>query len=324
MANTGIDGRPIGFVGFGEAAFHITRGLREAGAGDFIAFDIHTHTPGRGEKIRRRAEETETRLVESNAELAAAANWIWSAVTSDQAAIAAAQTAPHLTAGHLYADLNSVSPALKQAIAVSIGAAGARFVEVAMMQPVPPYGHRVPILAGGIGATEFSGRMTPYGMRIEVMGEQVGRAAATKMFRSIMIKGLEALITECVLASGRYGAEQGVLASLAESYPGIDWPALADYMIGRVVEHGERRAREMEEVAETLESIGIEPIMALAIARRQEWSAKIGLKQYFGGEAPRNYREFLDAVAALEARKVLTTETDPVLVQKTLTGDAIR
>jgi 3-hydroxyisobutyrate dehydrogenase-like beta-hydroxyacid dehydrogenase len=302
MAKTGIDGTPIGFVGFGEAAFHLTRGLREAGAGDFIAFDIHTHTPGRGEKIQRRAKETGTRLVESNAELAAGATWIWSAVTSDQAAIAAVQNSPHLSARHVYADLNSVSPAVKQSIANTIGATGARFVEIAMMQPVPPYGHRVPILAGGTGAIQFRDRMTPYGMRIEVTGEQVGRAAATKMFRSIMIKGLEALITECVLAAGRYGAEQGVFASLAETYPGIDWPALADYMIGRVVEHGERRAREMEEVAETLESIGIEPIMALATARRQEWSAKAGLKQYFGGEAPKNYREFLNAVAVLEAK----------------------
>jgi 3-hydroxyisobutyrate dehydrogenase-like beta-hydroxyacid dehydrogenase len=305
MNNAGGDLR-IGFVGFGEAAFHITGGLVEAGAGHFVAYDIHTHTPGRGEKIRRRAEETGTRLVASNAELAGAADWIWSAVTSDQAAVAAEQNAPHLGPGHLYADLNSVSPAVKQGIARKIGATGASFVEIAMMQPVPPYGHRVPILAGGNGAAEFRERMTPYGMRVEITGGEVGRAAATKMFRSIMIKGLEALITECVLAAGRYGAEQGVFASLAESYPAIDWPALADYMIGRVVEHGERRAREMEEVAETLESIGIEPIMASATARRQQWSARAGLKSYFGGEPPKNYREFLDAVAELESAAAAT------------------
>jgi 3-hydroxyisobutyrate dehydrogenase-like beta-hydroxyacid dehydrogenase len=294
----------IGFVGFGEAAFHITKGLREAGLRDFVAYDIHTHTAGRGEKIRQRAQETGTQLVESNGELAGAAEWMISAVTSDQAPNAAQQNAPHLTPQHLYADVNSVSPAVKQAIGKTIEATGARFVEIAMMQPVPPYGHRVPILAGGIAAPQFRDRMAPYGMRIQVVGPEIGTAAATKMFRSIMIKGMEALITECVLGAGRYGAEQGVFASLAESYPGIDWPALADYMIGRVVEHGERRAREMEEVAETLESIGIEPIMAAATARRQEWSAKIGLKQYFGGEAPKNYREFLEAVEELEALAV--------------------
>ena len=294
------DQETIGFVGFGEAAFHLTKGLREAGLRDFVAYDLHTHTPGRGEKIQRRAQETATRLVESNAELARAAEWIWSTVTSDQAAAAAAQNAPHLTARHLYADLNSVSPAVKQAIARTIGGSGARFVEIAMMAPVPPYNHKVPILAGGPAGEEFAARMKPYGMRIEVISREVGTAAATKMFRSIMVKGMEALITECVLGAGRYGAEQGVFASLAESYPGIDWKAMADYMIGRVVEHGERRAREMEEVAETLESIGIEPIMAEATARRMDWSAKLGLKQHFKGEPPSSYREFLEAVAQLE------------------------
>ena len=295
-----MDNATIGFVGFGEAAFHITKGLREAGLQNFAAFDIHTHTAGRGEKIRRRALETETRLVESTAELASTAEWILSAVTSDQAAVAAEQNAPHLKAHHLYADLNSVSPAVKQAIARTIMASGARFVEIAMMAPVPPYGQRVPILAGGPAAEEFARRMEPYGMRVQVVSREVGTAAATKMFRSIMVKGMEALITECVLGAGRYGAEQGVFTSLAESYPGIDWKAMADYMIGRVVEHGERRAREMEEVAETLESIGIEPIMAEATARRMDWSAKLGLKEHFGGEPPQSYREFLDAVAELE------------------------
>ena len=296
MSQIGI----IGFVGFGEAAYHLSKGLREAGVAQLAAYDIHTQTPGRGEKIRQRAAETGMRLLESNAELARVSEWILSTVTSDQAATAAAQNAPHLTAQHLYADLNSVSPAVKQAIARTISESGARFVEIAMMAPVPPYGHRVPILAGGPASAEFAERMNPYGMRIEVISQEVGAAAATKMFRSIMVKGMEALITECVLGAGRYGAEQAVFDSLTESYPGIDWKAMADYMIGRVVEHGERRAREMEEVAETLESLGIEPIMAEATARRMDWSAKIGLKQHFHGEPPRNYREFLEAAAELE------------------------
>jgi 3-hydroxyisobutyrate dehydrogenase-like beta-hydroxyacid dehydrogenase len=300
----------LGFLGFGEAAFHLTKGLREAGLRDFVAYDIHTHSPGRGEKIQGRAQENDIRLLASNAELADAAEWIWSTVTSDQAAVAAVQTAPHLRERHLYADFNSVSPAVKQSIDKTIGATGARFVEIAMMAPVPPYAHRVPILAGGPHAAEFRDRFTQYDMRIEIASKEVGTAAATKMFRSIMVKGMEALITECVLGAGRYGAEQAVFRSLAESYPGIDWPAMADYMIGRVVEHGERRAREMEEVAETLESIGVEPIMAAATARRMDWSAQIGLKKHFGGEPPKSYREFLEAMAGIESAESITRHGD--------------
>ena len=194
---------------------------------------------------------------------------------------------------------------MKQGIARTIAASGARFVEIAMMAPVPPYGQKVPILAGGPAASEFAERMTPYGMRIQVIAGEVGTVAATKMFRSIMVKGMEALMTECVLGAGRYGAEQAVFASLTESYPGMDWKTLADYMIGRVVEHGERRAREMEEVAETLRSVGVEPIMAEATARRQDWAAQLGLASHFGPEGPASYREVLEIVDAAPARPLL-------------------
>jgi 3-hydroxyisobutyrate dehydrogenase-like beta-hydroxyacid dehydrogenase len=278
----------IGFVGFGEAAFHIAKGLKLA----VTAFDIHVT-----DQVRQRAHETGTRLVESNGELAASCEIMLSAVTADQALIAAEQNAPYLTADHIYADLNSVSPALKQSIARVIEASGARFAEIAMMAPVPPYGHKVPMLAGGAGAADFVAKLAPFGISAEIVSREVGTAAATKMFRSIIVKGLEALLTECVLGATRYNADERVFASLAESFPGIDWKKLADYMVGRVVVHGERRAREMEEVAATLREIDIEPIMAEAIVRRMDWSVEAGLKQHFRGEAPKSYRDVVEAAA---------------------------
>ena len=285
-------GLSIGFVGFGEAGFHIAKGLGQP----CIAFDINVTT-----QVRQRAEEAGTRLVKTNAELADSSEIILSTVTANQAAQAAHQNARHLTARHIYADLNSISPGLKQSIARTIEAIGARFVEIAMMAPVPPYGHRVPMLAGGEAAPEFAERLKPLGFSIEIAAREIGVASATKMFRSIIVKGMEALITECVLGASRYGAEPRVFTSLAESFPGIDWPKLADYMIGRVVVHGERRAREMEEVADTLRSLDIEPIMAEAIVRRMDWSVELGLKERFGGEAPKSYREVLDAIAKMSA-----------------------
>ena len=293
------NGLSIGFVGFGEAAFHIATGLRQPGIDRITAYDINTHTPGLGEKIRQRAAETGTRLVDTNEQLTRSSEIILSAVTSNQAARAAEQNAPYLHSSLLYADVNSVSPALKQSIARTITAAGARFVEIAMMTPVPPYGHRVPMLAGGEGAPQFVERLTPFGMNIEIVSLEVGVASATKMFRSIIVKGMEALLTECVLGASRYGAEPRVFASLAESFPGINWKELADYMVGRVVVHGERRAREMEEVAETLRSLDIEPIMSEATARRMDWSAHLGLKALFNGEAPKSYQEVVEAIARL-------------------------
>jgi 3-hydroxyisobutyrate dehydrogenase-like beta-hydroxyacid dehydrogenase len=263
----------IGFIGVGEAGSTIAQGLRSAGVSRLCAFDINTASPGLGAIIQTRAAESQTRLVGSSAELAGVSDVILSTVTSSSALDAATQTAPFLTPRHTYADLNSVSPDLKREVEAIVAATGAGFVEAAVMAPVGPYGHRVPMLLGGSAAPAFVEALEPLGMHLTVLPGQVGTAAAVKMCRSIVVKGLEALLVECVIAADRYGAEAHVFGSLNESFPGLDWKKLAGYMTERAVVHGVRRAREMEEVAETLRAVGIEPIMAEATARRQEWCA---------------------------------------------------
>jgi 3-hydroxyisobutyrate dehydrogenase-like beta-hydroxyacid dehydrogenase len=294
----------IGFVGFGEAGYNLAKGLRGAGVTHMFAYDINTQTAKLGERIKRRAAETQVTLFESSERLAGESDILLSVVTASAAAEAATQTAPYLRPDHYYADLNSVSPETKQAIERIIAAAGARFVEAAVMAPVPPYGHQVPMLLGGAHAQAFADLLSPAGMRLEVVSDQVGAAVAVKMCRSVIVKGLEALLLECTLGATHYGAEERVFASLDETLPGMNWSKLADYMIGRVVEHGERRAREMEEVAETLRSAGIEPIMAEATARRQEWGAQLNLLGHFGGKAPESYREALRAIENNHKRKL--------------------
>jgi 3-hydroxyisobutyrate dehydrogenase-like beta-hydroxyacid dehydrogenase len=285
-----------GFIGFGEAASHIAAGLSSAGVERLFAFDILTNDSVAGSLIRQRAAESQTTLVESSQALAGASDVVFSTVTAANALDAAKQIAPFLRPRHIYADLNSVSPALKQSIGEVIASTGAGFVEVAVMSPVPPHGHRAPMLLGGDAAPRFVAIFEPFGMRLEIVSANVGAAAAIKMCRSIVVKGLEALLVECALAAGHYDADARVFASLDESFPGINWKKLADYMVGRVVVHGERRAHEMEEVSEMLKAIGIDPIMAEAAARRQSATAELGLKSQFGAEGPKTYREFLDGI----------------------------
>jgi len=266
---------PIGFLGFGEAGYHLARGLRGAGAPPLVAFDINANRGAAGERIRARAAETGIRLAATAAELAHATAVILSVVTAASAVDAAGSVAADLTADHLFADLNSVSPATKGRVAAVIAGGAGRFVEGAMLAPVPGVEHRVPILLNGPAAPALVNALSRYQMRLDVMNAAIGAAAAVKMCRSIVIKGLEALMLECALAAGEYGATDRVYESLGETYPGIDWRKTATYMIGRVLEHGERRAREMEEVASTLRAAGIEPLMAEATARRQDWEATL-------------------------------------------------
>jgi 3-hydroxyisobutyrate dehydrogenase-like beta-hydroxyacid dehydrogenase len=289
----------LGFVGFGEAGSRIASGLREAGVSEMAAYDIADN-----EKIRQRAAQANVALVNSNAELAARCSIVFSVVTASSALDAARQNLPHLTGRHVYVDCNSVSPANKREIAQTIEAGAARFIEAAIMAPVPKRkGQSVPMLITGSGAAGLAESLAAFGFAMEAMDAPFGTAAAVKMCRSIVVKGLEAILTECVLGASRFGAEDRVFASLQQSFPGVEWKQLADYMFNRVAVHGERRAREMEEVAETLRSVGVEPIMAEATARRQDWSAELRLASRFGPEGPATYREVLEALPEALAEK---------------------
>jgi len=278
----------LGFVGFGEAGSRMATGLREAGIAELFAYDIAEDLP------RRRAIESGVCLVTSNAELAERCPILLSLVTAASALDAARQNQPHLGSGHIYVDCNSVSPATKREIAGVIEAGPASFIEAAILAPVPKErGQGVPMITTGEAAAALAAQLAPLGFSMEPLTGACGTAAAVKMCRSIVIKGLEALLTECVLGASQFGAEERVFASLQQSYPGIDWKQLADYMVNRLTVHGERRAHEMEEVAETLRSIGVEPIMAEATALRQNWSARLRLASHFGPEGPATYAEAL-------------------------------
>src|ERR1700680_4781586 len=100
----------IGFVGFGEAAYYIAKGLRQPGIAQITAYDIHTHAPGLGDKIQQRTQETGTRLVETNEELVRSSEIVFSTVTANQAALAGEPNAPYLVVHPLHAAPHSVSP----------------------------------------------------------------------------------------------------------------------------------------------------------------------------------------------------------------------
>lgn len=288
----------IGFMGFGEAAPAIAEGLAEAGAGPLHAYDIAFESdPGR---FAPRTARSGAIMCASPAELASKCPLILSLVTCTEAVPAAKSIAPSLEREHIYADLNSASPVVKREVGSIAEASGARFVEAAVMSVVPPLRHKVPVLLCGRAAPELAAALSPYGMKLEVLGEEIGAASATKMFRSIMVKGLQGLFIECLLAARHFGAEKRVLDTVTASYPGIDWNQFADYLIGRSALHAGRQSHEMEEVSATLESLGESPLMARATAERLRRFSELGFKNVFGDTEPATYTEVLARLADKE------------------------
>lgn len=268
----------IAFIGFGEAGQTISRGLVKESARPAIrAYDILFGKPA-GARLEAAAGDLGVALARDHVDAVREADIVLLTVTASSSLDAAKSCLPGLRNGQLFLDMNSVSPKRKLETAALVAPTGAAYVDCAVMAPAAPYLHKVPCLIGGPGAAMLAPRAAALGMKMELVSAEVGQASAIKMFRSIVVKGLEALLVESMTASAEYGVEDRVLASLKETWPGIDWQKLAGYMIERVVTHGRRRAAEMREVSETLQSIGMAPTMAAAAAERQQWVADLGVR----------------------------------------------
>src|SRR6185503_1793435 len=249
----------VSFIGFGEAGQAIASGLRESGIESVAAWDILFPKP-EGARLKAAGDKFGVRLASSAADAVTESDMIISAVTAASSVDAARSVAPHLKGNPYYLDINSVSPGRKKETARLLDER-ARYVDVAVVAAIHPARHRTPLLIAGPHAEEVSPLLRELEMQFSVVGPENGSAAAIKMIRSVMIKGIEALTLECFLAAARAGVLDEVTTSLKNNYPTLDWGQIADYNLERMASHGARRAAEMEESAATLRELGLDPLM---------------------------------------------------------------
>jgi 3-hydroxyisobutyrate dehydrogenase-like beta-hydroxyacid dehydrogenase len=295
----------VALIGFGEAGAILGTDLVLAGC-EVSTYDILFDQPQTRAALRAKAEGARVRPADSLAEAAANAQLIISAVTASSSGDVAALAGKSLRRGQVFLDINSVSPAKKQSSSRLVAASGADYVESAVMAPVPPQRLKVAMLLGGARAAEVAPALVQLGMNATAISSEIGIASAVKMCRSVVIKGIEALAVESMLAARRFGAEEQVLASLNKTFPGIGWDKhLPDYLISRVAEHGRRRAAEMREVARTLTDIGVEPTMAAATAVRQDKliDAMTAAGIRYAQDREFSWRALADALAKAESNE---------------------
>ena len=270
----------IGLVGYGEVGRILAEDLRAQGMA-VSTYDLKLDGP-QAAALREHAATQGVTLAASHAELATRADFIVSAVTASQTVPAAQACASAIQRGAWFLDFNSASPGAKQRAAALIDAAGGVYVEAAVMTSIPPYRIKVPLLLGGARAAELVPLLHTLGFEAQVVSDKLGVASATKMCRSVMIKGLEAMVIESFTTARAYGVEDAVLASLKETFPGIDWEKQGAYFFQRVIEHGRRRSEEVREVAQTVREIGLTPWSAQGTAERQAWVADLADAGVFG------------------------------------------
>lgn len=214
----GVRLQKFALIGFGEAGSILAEDLVAAGR-DVVMYDILLDSPASRGPMLEKAARVRVRSAATFAEAVVGVQVVISAVTASSSAEVAAKAAKSLRAGQVLLDINSVSPAKKLSNAALVEAAGADYVEAAVMAPVPPQRLRVPMLLGGKRAAVLAEELRGVGMNTTALSEQIGVASAVKMCRSIVIKGLEALTLESMLAARRFGAEREVLESLNGTFP---------------------------------------------------------------------------------------------------------
>ena len=290
----------IGLIGYGEVGKTFSGGLRDKpGVTSMGAWDLKFIAPDMRDAELAHAQAAGVNAHGSMQALCEASDFVISAVTASNTFAVAQEAARSIREGSIFLDLNSASPGTKAKAAALIDARGAHYVEAGVMTSVPPYGIRVPMLLGGMQAASLAALLSSWDMDARAVSEKLGVASAIKMCRSVMIKGLEALVIESYATARQYGVEDHVLPTLAETFPSIDWQKQGAYFFSRVVQHGKRRAEEMREAANTVKEAGFDPFMSSAIADKQQWVADQASAGLFEGLAKdAKWQDYADRLIA--------------------------
>lgn len=297
----------IGFIGYGEVAYHFSRGLKEDGIREIVAYDKNAKEITKGEIVRRRAREARVQLAPSLRQLVVESDVIFSAVWGNAALKVAGQCASFVKAGQFYCDLNNTAPSVKTRGAEMLNAKGVRYVDLALFVAPDRDKHRSFMLASGDGARLLKRVMAPYGMKPQVVPGGAGKATTIKTLVNIYYKGIQALCLEVALSAWKIGIEPELLAPLVvkpvESLPKEEEMA---FWITRGIRHAERKAAELESIIKAVREWGVKPMMLEATRKRLKTVSEYGLKGYIKGDGCKgNDRALLRAIGKAEKQRGL-------------------
>lgn len=299
----------LGLIGYGEVGSTLGKGLRAEGLREITSYDKYAFDGPFAGLIQRRAAEAEVPLVRSPQELAERSDIILGVTPGKRSIESAEAFAPHVSSRHTLVDLASATPKVKQRVGGALRRSGAAIADASIMGTPHADGHRLPILTSGPAAHAFCDLLGPWGLKIEHVAGDLGAASGIKIMRSVIAKGLEALLVECMLGSRRYGIDAAVLASFAKFMDSRPFAETANFLMVTDAIHSGRRAEEARMSAEALTEAGVEPVMTQATATLLERITSLGIKQHFGGVVPKHHT---DAIAAIDARLLADAEGERV------------
>jgi 3-hydroxyisobutyrate dehydrogenase-like beta-hydroxyacid dehydrogenase len=286
----------LGYIGFGEAAFEMSTGLKGEGLKDIVAFDSMVDHPIFGAQIKNRAASSEVELLASAAEVIAASDLVMVAVPASVTLSTCETVIEYFRPKQLYVDLTAASPSVKKAAAALASKQGADFADVAIMAVVRKFKHKVPILASGSGAYRLFETMSPYGMQIEIVGEEPGAASGIKLVRSLCMKGMAAVVMETLEAAVTLGIADRVVPGICKTLEECTFEQTLDRLSVGTALHAARRAAELAGCMEMLRDTGIDSTIVEAAFKKHELIAKLNLNEHFAGKPPQVWSEVIETI----------------------------
>ncbi len=297
-----MDTERIGIVGYGEAGQAIAQGLCSSRGSSISVFDIKFNEEELRESLRLRAQEHGVIVEDDMGSLIANNDMILSLVTGEVATQVVRDSLPFINEGKVYVDMSTVSPRKKILMGELIEQKGGSFIEVAILGAIASYGFKSPMLVCGKRADHFVNVFAKMGFNVKFVSTEIGKASSLKMLRSVFAKGVEALLLEMLVGAKRCDLVQPLMDAIVEHMDGSSFQEIANTWITTNVVHAERRTAEMEHVIETLNELNVKPIMAKAVRDRLLTSSQSGLKDFFQGKKPDDYREVIDAMVRMDFR----------------------
>jgi len=285
----------LGFIGFGEVAFELSRGFKSEGMTDMVAYDPMMDDPKYGFLVRERSAAASVTLLPAPGDVVRAADVIISAVPGSRALQAAESILADLDAHKIYADVSTSSPTTKAKMAGLIAPTGAGFVDGALMGGLTQQHHKVPTLVSGSGAAKFIEWMSPCRMNLEKVSDKAGDAIAVKLVRSIYMKGAATLAVEMLEAATQLQVEDLVLDSVANTMDAKPFKDTLNFLVTASAVHAERQAHEMADCMTMLTDLGIAPTMTEATMKKMKWLSDKKLKDKFQGKVPAKWQDVVQA-----------------------------
>ncbi len=290
----------LGLLGFGEAAARFAKDFSQAGFTGITGYSRSGARAKPGDLAYERAQASGVTLVKTVGTLAKRSDIIIALTPGKSALPALKKIRKYLRPDQFYVDASSNSAKAMEQAAAIVGDA-AKFVDAAIMGPVDLMGLKAPFVASGPHAEAFRDLMVPHGMVINVVGSNPGDASAMKLIRSVLMKGLAAILLETMEAARRRNILDAVIEDASVTFNDIPFQKIIRRYIGGTAVHCERRIHEMKECLDLLREMGSTDRATRTTIAMLRDMVRMGMPAQFPVE-PEQIHPVIDAVIAARAQ----------------------